>query len=194
MMHTIVKIVVAAVFASQLLFSQTAPLNLSASSTPTLAYAEVPPLKKQVTEVSLTISVTDRKGHFIQGLGRNDFTILDNARHQTAITFFQNQTGLPLDIALVMDVSASMTARYELKKKPSTIFCEPLCDPEIQASCLRSTRRYEPRSRLLIKDESFHGDCRNSRPMATRLYTTPSIPQLSGWGRIRDWHVGSWFS
>jgi hypothetical protein len=175
MMHTIVEIIVATVFASQLLFSQTTALNLSASSTPTLAYAEVPPLKKQVTEVSLTISVTDRKGHIIQGLGRNDFTILDNARHQTAITFFQNQTGLPLDIALVMDVSASMTA-------------------QIQASCLRSTRRYEPRSRLLTKDESFHGDCRNSRPMATRLYTTPSIPQLSGWGRIRDWHVGSWFS
>jgi VWFA-related protein len=79
MMHTIAKIIVASVFASQLLFSQTMPLNLSVSSTPALAYAEVPPLK--------------------------------------AITFFQHQTGLPLDIALVMDVSASITARLPAEKE-----------------------------------------------------------------------------
>ena len=130
MIYTIAKIIiVATVIASQFLLSQTALQNLSASSQQVVAYAEVPPLQKEVTEVSLTISVTDRKGHFIHGLGQSDFTILDNSRHQTAITFFQSQTGLPLDIALVMDVSASMTARFQAEKDAVDEFLREVMRP-----------------------------------------------------------------
>ena len=79
-------------------------------------------LKKQVNEVNLVLSVTDRKGHFVNGLGAGDFSILDNDLRQTKITFFQNQTDLPLDIAVVLDASASVGARFDAEQHAITQF------------------------------------------------------------------------
>ena len=78
--------------------------------------------KKQVNEVNLVVSVTDRKGHFVNGLAAGDFSIFDNDHQQTKITFFQNQTDLPLDIAVVLDTSASVGARYEAEQHAITQF------------------------------------------------------------------------
>jgi VWFA-related protein len=73
-------------------------------------------IKRQVEEVHLILSVTDRKGHFVEGLGPSDLTILDDDKTQTALTFFQSQTNLPLHVALVLDVSASVTAKFEMEQ------------------------------------------------------------------------------
>jgi Ca-activated chloride channel homolog len=73
-------------------------------------------IKRQVEEVNLILSVTDRKGHFVEGLGPSDLTILDDDKKQTAVTFFQSQTNLPLHVALVLDLSASITARFNLER------------------------------------------------------------------------------
>ncbi|MBO0911523.1 MAG: VWA domain-containing protein, partial [Acidobacteria bacterium] len=78
--------------------------------------------KKQVNEVNLVLSVRDKKGHFVNGLGAGDFSIFDNDRRQTKITFFQNQTDLPLDIAVVLDSSASVGARFEAEQHAITQF------------------------------------------------------------------------
>jgi VWFA-related protein len=73
-------------------------------------------IKRQVEEVNLILSVTDRKGHFVEGLGPSDLTILDDDKKQTAVTFFQNQTDLPLHVALVLDLSASIATRFNLER------------------------------------------------------------------------------
>lgn len=79
-------------------------------------------LKKQVNEVNLVLSVTDKKGHFISGLDADRFSVFDNDRQQRNITFFQKQTDLPLDIAVVMDTSESVTARYDAERNSITEF------------------------------------------------------------------------
>jgi Ca-activated chloride channel homolog len=73
-------------------------------------------IKRQVEEVNLILSVTDRKGRFVEGLGPSDLTILDDDKKQTALTFFQSQTNLPLHVALVLDVSASVTDQFSMER------------------------------------------------------------------------------
>lgn len=73
-------------------------------------------IKREVEEVNLILSVTDRKGHFVQGLSPSDLTILDDDKKQTALTFFQSETNLPLHVALVLDVSASITSQFEIEQ------------------------------------------------------------------------------
>lgn len=72
---------------------------------------------KSVTEVNLTLTVTNRKGHVVQGLGGSDFMIFDNDTQQTDLTFFQGQSSLPLRVALVLDTSASMTGQFETEQE-----------------------------------------------------------------------------
>jgi VWFA-related protein len=69
-------------------------------------------IKREVQEVNLILSVTDRKGHFVQGLEPDDLTIFDNDKKQTALTFFQSQTDLPLRVAVLLDISSSIADRF----------------------------------------------------------------------------------
>lgn len=87
-----------------------------AAVAPVLTTGKIPLIEKQVTEVSLVLSVTDHKGHFVQGLKSQDFSIFDDSKPQTSITFFQSQTDLPLDVALLLDTSGSMTSRLEAEQ------------------------------------------------------------------------------
>src|SRR5579862_8090937 len=73
-------------------------------------------VRKEVQEVNLILSVTDRKGHFVEGLTPSELTILDNDDKQTDITFFERQTNLPLHIAFVFDVSSSVANRFDAEQ------------------------------------------------------------------------------
>jgi VWFA-related protein len=65
-----------------------------------------------VHEVNLVLSVTDHHGKFVNNLRPSDLRILDNGVEQTKLTFFQRETDLPVKVALVIDVSASVA--YQL--------------------------------------------------------------------------------
>jgi VWFA-related protein len=69
---------------------------------------ETPPprLSIQTDLVTLPVTVVDRDGRFVSGLGRERFTLYDNSEPQ-AIEFFTSED-LPLTIGLVVDSSASM--------------------------------------------------------------------------------------
>lgn len=69
-------------------------------------------IQREVQEVNLILSVTDHRGHFVEGLSPTDLTIFDDDRKQTALTFFQSQTDLPLHVALLLDMSASVTGEF----------------------------------------------------------------------------------
>ena len=102
-----------------------APKNIFSSLGPTALTIE-----KEVQEVNLILSVTDEKGHFVQGLSAADLTILDNDRKQTALTFFQSQTELPLHVALVLDVSASIEERFEAEQRTIEAFLKQVAGPK----------------------------------------------------------------
>ncbi|HZP62808.1 MAG TPA: VWA domain-containing protein [Terriglobales bacterium] len=102
------------------------PQRTTASTAP-IALAMV--LEKQVQEVNLILSVTDRKGHFVRGLLPSDLTILDNNKQQTAITFFQSQTDLPLHIALLLDISSSVAYRFSAEQETMQAFLREVAKP-----------------------------------------------------------------
>ena len=64
-----------------------------------------------VNEVNLVLSLTEHNGKFVNNLRPSDLTILDNGVEQTKLTFFKRETDLPIKIALVLDISASMAQR-----------------------------------------------------------------------------------
>src|SRR5579862_87636 len=121
-------------FFAPTLFAQTIPLEIgnalmandlgSAPARPTLT------VRKEVEEVNLILSVTDHRGHFVQGLTPSDLTILDNNAKQTEITFFQSQTNLPLRIAFVLDVSSSVASRFAAEQFTIRSFLKQVTKPE----------------------------------------------------------------
>jgi Ca-activated chloride channel family protein len=73
--------------------------------------AEPPILSVRTDLVTLPVTVVDRHGVLVTGLGPEHFTVYDNGERQT-IQFFTNED-LPATIGLVLDSSGSMRGRRE---------------------------------------------------------------------------------
>ena len=86
------------------------------------AAASMPTINRQVQEVSLILTVTNQRGHFVRNLNQSDFNILDNGRAPDRITYFQPQTDLPLRVALVIDTSDSVTYRFKFEQRAGAAF------------------------------------------------------------------------
>lgn len=59
----------------------------------------------QTTDVSVPVAVSDREGHYINGLKRGDFTVFEDGKEQK-ITLFATYDE-PLNVALLLDTSIS---------------------------------------------------------------------------------------
>jgi Ca-activated chloride channel homolog len=86
-------------------------------------------LRKQVQEVNLLVTVTNKKGEVVDGLGQGDLTILDNDKLPERITYFQSQTDLPLRVAIVVDSSDSVTNRFRFEVEAAGIFLKQILRP-----------------------------------------------------------------
>ncbi len=82
-----------------------------------------------VHEVSLVVTVTDPKGHFVRNLAPSDLQILDNNARQSAVTFFQSETDLPMDVAFVLDTSASVAYRFPAEQSAVSGFIHKVIRP-----------------------------------------------------------------
>ncbi len=133
MRFRVLGILPAVVFLLPALFSQTNRLGISnaliASNIDSQPTRLAMTVRKEVQEVNLILNVTDRRGHFVHGLQPSDLTILDNNQPQTHITFFQSQTNLPLRIALLLDVSSSVTSRFDAEQYTINSFLRHVTRP-----------------------------------------------------------------
>jgi VWFA-related protein len=84
--------------------------------------ASIPTIDRHVQEVNLILTVTNNRGRFVRDLNKSDFNILDNGQTPDRITFFQPQTNLPLRVALALDVSDSVTYRFNFEQKAAAAF------------------------------------------------------------------------
>ncbi len=93
-------------FVATLLFSQSqspaskAPVSQAPASQP----QEPPPIKVQVNEVIVPITVTDEKGRFVSDLEQKDFQILDEGKEQK-IEFFTRERSQPVVVGFLIDMS-----------------------------------------------------------------------------------------
>ena len=78
-------------------------------------------LSVNVNLVDLLFTVADRKGKFVTNLKKDDFKIFEDERLQ-AIRNFNNETDLPLTIALLVDTSGSVRDRLKFEQEAAIEF------------------------------------------------------------------------
>ena len=79
---------------------------------PALAALAQQPIRVQVNEVVVPVTVTDSKGRFVSNLERPDFKILDQGREQ-ALTYFSAERSQPVVVGFLMDLSNSSKTQWK---------------------------------------------------------------------------------
>lgn len=116
----------ASVLAQDYLTSGAVPLTALAADAPDQAAFSI---LKQVDEVNLMFTVTDSKSHLLSDLSAADFHLLDNHQPPEKIRYFQRQSSLPLQVALLIDTSSSITRRFDFEKKAASVFLKKMIRP-----------------------------------------------------------------
>src|SRR5215831_16433127 len=70
------------------------------------------PIRVQVNEVVVPVTVTDEKGRFVSNLERKDFQILDQGKPQ-AIQYFTAERSQPVVVGFLMDLSNASRAQWK---------------------------------------------------------------------------------
>jgi VWFA-related protein len=79
-------------------------------------------LRRTVNEVHLVFTVTDKHGHYIKDLKKNDFKILDDNKPPEEIRSFRSETDLPLQVGLLIDASNSVRDRFKFEQEAAIEF------------------------------------------------------------------------
>jgi VWFA-related protein len=70
------------------------------------------PIKVQVKEVVVPVTVRDAQGRFVTGMVQSDFTILDQGKPQT-ITYFSGVPNQPVVVGILLDLSSASRTRWK---------------------------------------------------------------------------------
>jgi VWFA-related protein len=105
--------------------------NAGSASTPDAASAKAPDISpddtvttiiKQVNEVNLVFTVTDKRGRFIKDLKQDDFKVYDDKKPPASIVNFGSETNLPLRVGLLVDASNSIRDRFRFEQDAAIEF------------------------------------------------------------------------
>ena len=86
-------------------------------------------IRKRVNEVNVLFIATDRRGKFVRNLNQNDFSILDDHKPVQSILNFRRETDLPIEMGLLVDVSASVHSRFDFEKQAAVGFLQHVLRP-----------------------------------------------------------------
>src|ERR1043166_7229675 len=109
------------------------PLIYKPKPTPTPAPIEYEVVKVNSNLVVVPVSVTDAQGQPVQGLHANDFRIAEDGRPQE-IAQLGDPEQVPLDIALLIDVSSSVSERFAFEEQAATRFLKQVLRPTDRAT------------------------------------------------------------
>lgn len=82
------------------------------------------PFRSGVQTVAVYVTVNDSQGRTVPELTRDDFRVLDNGRPVDIATFSSDPQ--PLTVALMLDMSASMSGRFLLVREATASFVDAL--------------------------------------------------------------------
>jgi Ca-activated chloride channel family protein len=71
-----------------------------------------PPIRVQVNEVIVPVTVTDEKGRFVSDLDQKDFTVYDQGKEQQ-IQFFTRERSQPVVVGFLIDLSNSSRLHWK---------------------------------------------------------------------------------
>ena len=81
-----------------------------------------------VNEVRVVFTVTDRHGHYIKDLKRNDFRVIDDQK-PAELRSFRSETDLPLQVGLLVDASNSVRDRFKFEQDAAIEFLNSIIRP-----------------------------------------------------------------
>ena len=91
-----------------------------------------PPLetiRKNVDEVNVVFTVTDKHGHFVKDLKEDDFKVIDDNKPASRIIDFTRETNLPLRVGLLIDASNSIRDRFRFEQDAAIEFLNQIVRP-----------------------------------------------------------------
>jgi VWFA-related protein len=86
-------------------------------------------LTARVDEVNLVFTAVDKHGHFIKDLPEDAFELLDNDKAPQSVGYFQQQSNLPLRVALLVDLSDSVRSRFKFEQDAASLFLKKILRP-----------------------------------------------------------------
>jgi Ca-activated chloride channel homolog len=81
-----------------------------------------------VNEVRVVFTVTDRHGHYIKDLKRDEFRVIDD-RKPAELRSFRSETDLPLQVGLLVDASNSVRDRFKFEQEAAIEFLNAIIRP-----------------------------------------------------------------
>lgn len=79
-------------------------------------------IRRTVNEVNVVFTVTDKHGHYVKDLKKDDFKIMDDNRPAEEIRSFRSETDLPLEVGLLIDASNSVRDRFRFEQEAAIEF------------------------------------------------------------------------
>ncbi len=86
-------------------------------------------IRKTVNEVNVVFTVTDKHGHYIKDLSKNDFRVMDDNRPAAEIRSFHRENDLPLIVGLLVDASNSVRDRFKFEQESAIEFLNQTIRP-----------------------------------------------------------------
>ncbi|MBI1875980.1 MAG: VWA domain-containing protein [Acidobacteria bacterium] len=138
------------------------------ASWPSSSRLRWPTFRSAVELVALNVSVVDAERRFITGLRREDFSVYENGVRRE-LAFF-GPAAVPVDVGLLLDVSASMTDKIGLVAEAATGFIRTL-RPSDRATVIGFANRITVLQSFTGDWERLQDAVRQARPGgATGLY------------------------
>ena len=91
---------------------------------------------KQVDEVNVVFTVTDKRGKFVTDLKKDDFQVLDDKKPAQSIRSFRAETNLPLRVGLLIDASNSIRDRFKFEQEAAIEFLNQIVRQQDEAFVL----------------------------------------------------------
>ena len=86
--------------------------------------------RKRVDEVNVIFTVTDKHGHFIKDLKKDDIRVLDDHKPPSSVVAFRSETDLPLRVGLLIDASNSIRDRFRFEQEAAMNFLSQIIRPK----------------------------------------------------------------
>jgi Ca-activated chloride channel homolog len=103
------------------------PANASSKEAPKAAGGDdtdnsLTTIRSVVNEVNVVFTVTDKHGHYVKDLKKDDFRVIDDNKPAKEIHSFHKETDLPLQVGLLIDASNSIRDRFKFEQESAIEF------------------------------------------------------------------------
>jgi Ca-activated chloride channel homolog len=87
-------------------------------------------IRHTVNEVNVVFTVTDKHGHYVKDLKKDNFKVVDDNKPAAEIRSFRAEANLPLEVGLLVDASNSVRDRFKFEQEAATEFLNQTIRPK----------------------------------------------------------------